>query len=230
MRLLFGHQSVGDNIVQGLTELPSQNRPELEISPLAEVSPGTASVLCHFRAGVNGDPDSKLADLRRTLEDNQHLAFNAVLLKFCYVDLTETRDAEPLFGRYLAWIEDLRRRFPELAILHSTIPLRCASPGLASSVRRALGQPDPQLDRNAARHRFNELLREHYAGGRALFDLARIEARGEESRELTYRNRGTHVPALRPQLSPDGGHLDVTGRRIVARHFAALLQELRGDA
>lgn len=70
-RILFGHQSVGTDILEGVTELIDQ----LHAAPLRMiagtgpgVTPSAAGFLAEVRIGRNGDPQSKFEAFRAAVD------------------------------------------------------------------------------------------------------------------------------------------------------------------
>jgi lysophospholipase L1-like esterase len=120
-----------------------------------------------------------------------------------------------LFDAYVATIEELRRARPALVIAHVTVPLGAIPSRLGSAALTFIGRRPPQLSQNAARHEFNERLRDRFAPVEPLFDLAAIEAGGR-----------VHPPALDRRFTDDGGHLNARGRRRVAGAFVEFLERL----
>lgn len=216
MLVLFGHQSVGQNILDGLGDLAQDGVPTPTVTTLQDASTaGSRLVLAHFRVGTNGQPLTKIQDFERVVASDAGKHAHAAMFKFCYVDLQDSKQAPPLFDAYAQMIERLRDLRPDLALAHVTMPLRAVPTGLTVIARRLLGQRHPQLAANAARHAFNELMRARYGSGSLVFDLAAVES-GERRA----------APALVNSYTDDGGHLNEVGRRVVAQQFLKLLDRL----
>jgi len=222
VRILFGHQSVGQNIIEGIAELAGQGWPvprvvdadaDADADVDADLNPPV--VLAHFRIGANGDPLSKLADFAGKVSAEQVSRPRAALFKFCYVDLFDREAVAPLFDAYVKTMRALQQAREDVAVGHMTIPLRAVPPGLLMAGMRLLGRPHPQLVQNAARHEFNERLRDRFAAAGYFFDLAAIESGGCAA-----------APALQRRFTDDGGHLNARGRRHVAAEFVRFLTQL----
>jgi hypothetical protein len=216
--ILFGHQSVGQNIIDGIGEMSRRGVETPEViewgGPVVRQS---GMSLCHFRVGSNGQPLTKLQDFEDKVASEFGQGAQAAVFKFCYVDVEDESFVGPLFDEYVQTMERLQRRRPELTLGHVTIPLRSVPTGLVSTARRLLGQRHPQLARNRARHAFNIRMRERYSGTSTLFDLAAIES-GDRVTD----------PALLSSYTEDGGHLNERGRRVVAEGFLDFLDRLAG--
>jgi hypothetical protein len=214
--ILFGHQSVGENIIDGIGELSRQGRTTPDVVEWGNPTIQRSGIsLCHFRVGSNGQPLTKLQDFESRVAREIGLRAQAAVFKFCYVDVHHGNVVDPLFEAYVETMERLQQRRSELVIGHMTIPLRSVPSGLVTTTRRLLGQRHPDVLRNAARHAFNERIRERYSGTALLFDLAAIES-----------GDGGTEPALLGSYTEDGGHLNEKGRRVVAGRFLDFLDRL----
>jgi len=220
VRILFGHQSVGQNILEGIAELAVQGWPVPRVVDADADADGygdldSPMVLAHFRIGANGDPMSKLADFAGRLSGDRVPRPRAALFKFCYVDLCDRDAVVPLFDAYVKTMRTLQEALEDVVVGHMTIPLRAVPPGPVRAVMRLLGRSHPQVAQNAARHEFNERLRDRFVAAGSFFDLAAIESGGRAA-----------APARRRRLTDDGGHLNTRGRRQVAAEFVWFLKQL----
>ena len=218
MRVLFGHQSVGQDILEGIAELARQGLAVPQVIDARAGLPSTAPiVLAHFRVGTNGQPLSKLADFLESAASSPAADVQVAMFKFCYVDLIRLEDAAPLFDAYVRTMDHVREIRPDLAIAHVTIPVRAVPPAVVGAAMKLMGREHPQWAQNAARHEFNERLRDRYGSTEPLFDLAAFESGGR-----------VDTPALASRFTRDGGHLNGRGRRELARRFVEFLQGLSG--
>lgn len=220
-RIFFGHQSVGANLLDGVTDL-AQGRVTLRAArtPDAFATPA----LVHTPVGKNEDPASKVADFEAALaaiEGRAEVAF----MKFCYVDFTPATDVEAVFSTYAAALERLRARYPAVTFVHLTVPLTVVQGGPKAWLKRLFGGAPWGERENAVRHRFNELLRTRLAG-QPLFDLAAAEATKPDGTSSFVERDGQVVPALVPAYSDDGQHLNGEGRRRVAEALLTFLARL----
>lgn len=221
MRMLFGHQSVGANLLDGLRELSGRG---VAIPPLSDARtgalPANGPFIAHFRVGRNGVPDSKIRDFSEMVGSDLARQVDVALFKFCYVDVRDEGSAVRLFDEYAKAMDRLQDAAPGIVIGHVTVPLRTAPSGTKEVVRRLFGRGrHPEIARNAARHAFNTRLRERYGKAGTVFDLARIES-GPES----------PPPRLLPEYTSDGGHLNEPGRVAVASGFLKFFESLRASA
>ncbi len=96
--------------------------------------------------------------------------------------------------------------------------------GLKTSLKKLLGQGEPDKAANIKREAFNAHLREKY--GKLVFDLAALESTLPNGQRTSFVEDGKTYYALDPSYSDDGGHLNATGRRIVAAGLLRFLAEL----
>lgn len=225
-RLVFAHQSVGGNVLEGVTEV-LRAHPEIPIRVVEVTGPADVQgpALYHKKIGVNGKPATKLAefDSLTTAAFADSAASGVAMLKFCYVDVKGGTDPVALFEDYRREVEALRASRPGVVIVHVTMPL-WVDTGLIDHVGTiVLGKATPIRALNAARHRYNELLRATYGGHEPLFDLAAYEALRADGSVADVRYRGARVPSLAHEWTTDGGHLNPEARRRLAEAFLVTL-------
>ena len=218
-RIFFGHQSVGANVVDGIRELTSGKL------IIREGRSFTSPGLLHAFIGKNEAPLTKLADFESIIEalDGQvDLAF----FKFCYIDFNAHTDVERLFTEYLATLNRLRAKYPGVTFVHVTVPLTVVPQGPKAWLQKTLTRSEPWgTKENAVRQRFNTLLRTRLEG-QPLFDLAALESTHADGTPVRYPFGAQSVPALAPEYSNDGQHLNATGRRVVAEALLTFLARL----
>lgn len=220
VRVFFGHQSVGENILDGLRALAATAGREIAVAPLGEQLPAAGGIV-HAKVGRNEHPETKCDAFRDILDERPDLA-DVALLKFCYIDITERTDVDVLFETYRSTLDGLDRRHPSLAIVPVTAPLRHAPGGLGVFVRERLGRPNRAKMANAHRHAFNERVRRAWAD-RPIFDLAAAEATRPDGGREQFRWEGATCDNLVAAYTDDGGHLNAAGRAASARAFLRCL-------
>jgi hypothetical protein len=206
--VFFGHQSVGENIIDGLRQIGTREGwPEL---PLVEgVRPaGSGPAMLHSKIGQNGDPSSKIAGFAQALDAGAGQVADVALMKFCFWDIRADTNVDAVFDEYQRKMRDVAQRFPQLTLLHATVPLVVEDQDWRARVRRLLGKPVPTDVDNARREALNHKLRAAY--GNHVFDIARAEQDGEAA---------SAVPHLSASFSSDGAHLNDAGRRQLASAF-----------
>lgn len=221
IRLYFGHQSVGANLLHGLEALAAELGVPVPVCELGRVGDSACGIV-HSRIGKNGDPAGKIEEFQRLLSDGGAGPVQLAAMKLCYADFRAETDVDALFARYLVAVNALRSAQPGLKVLHVTTPLTVHGGGARRGLQRLLGMAPGDDRANAARHRYNERLRARYAGP-TLFDLARVEATGPDGKLLMYGPTSLRHPALVAAYTDDGGHLNDVGQRRVAAAFASWL-------
>jgi len=219
-RILFGHQSVGSNLLDGVTRLI----PDLPIHPCDGSGADLSAGINHFRAGENHKPVSKLEHFEARVAEHDG-ACELAAVKFCYVDIRASTDIDALFERYTTTLDGLIQQFPSIRFFHFTTPLRTLRPGLRSRLKSLIGQPIPVCEDNIQREAFNNMLRQRYAAEGALFDLASLETGAPERPEYQFGYRGTKIRALHPEYTTDGGHLNTLGATTLASALLDFLAE-----
>jgi len=219
-RVLFGHQSVGVNILNGVQALAADAGAPLAVKE--ERSPGGVPGIAHFKVGRNGDPLGKIADFAAAVEAGADRPADIALMKLCYVDISPETDVRQLAERYGGTLDRLAAQFPRTTFVAVTAPLTAVQSGLKARVKRLLGRAPDGVAANARRTEFNALLRARFGPQGRLFDLARCES----ATAGAERFQGRPVETLDPALTSDGGHLNELGARRVAAQFVKFLAAL----
>jgi len=204
-RIYFGHQSVGDDILEGLRAFAREAGVELSIA--------------EERVGANEKPLAKFEDFARHAESPASQGEQLLLVKLCFVDFNPKTDVGALVQAYAGSVERVRRARPEARLVHVTPPLCSRPTDMKSKLKRTLGSPVWEDQANARRAAFREALLARFSG-EPFLDLGLVEStRPDGSREL-HDVGGQQVPMLWPGYTTDGGHLNDTGKRVAARAFA----------
>ena len=218
LRIAFGHQSVGGEIVMGIQDISSMSGMALRVT---EGEPdGEAPGLYHFKIGQNGFPEGKIQDFERIMRRGSIAGPDVAIMKLCYIDFDLNQDPEGLARTYISALEHLASDFPATTYLAVTAPLTTVQTGPKAWIKRLLGRQPAGIDGNLRRARFNSILRAHYENSNRLFDLASLES---QSGAIYFENGRQKVEALDPSLTYDGGHLNGAGKHRVA---VALLEHI----
>lgn len=219
--ILFGHQSVGANVLDGLRALAHGVGVELrvaEVKGAAELRPGTFG---HVFVAANGDPGRKLKSFTTALAGGDP---DVALVKFCYVDFDADTDARALFDVYQATLRELRAQHPRTTFVHVTVPLQSEEDLVKSLLKKLLGKRNGAIPSNARREEFNSLLRSTFAG-EPLFDLARVESTDSSGKPVSSKLDGRTVPVLDSEYTDDGGHLNAAGSWRAALALVSVLRD-----
>lgn len=221
--VLFGHQSVGMNLLDGVAELAKREGVPLsivDVSASVSVLPGTVS---HLFVLENGRPFAKLQSFSRALASLPASGPDIAFVKFCYVDFEPSTDSAALFMQYQKTIADLQAAHPGTRFVHVTAPLSTVQTGPKAWAKRLVGRSPYGLAENDRREVFNALMRDAYAGRAPIFDLARVESTLPDGTRSTATWKGRTFPVLAAPYTDDGGHLNEAGRIRAARELIAVL-------
>jgi hypothetical protein len=215
MTVFFGHQSVGDNIIGGINELKNVSySDEFRIMELKSKLDIVRPVFAHAFIGKNTDPKSKIDDFTNLLKSGIADSIDIAFMKFCYVDFNKKTQVDELFEYYQIRTDSLQRRFPNLKIIHWTVPLTIKPNGIKGLAKGILG-----MDDNEYRNRFNKLIRKHYIAVE-IFDIAELESRFSNG-ALNKSIFG--VPCLIHEYTTDGRHLNENGSAFIAYQLLKML-------
>lgn len=225
-KIFFGHQSVGNNVIQGIRDLASTD-PRLKLNIVKSSDPQSLSspAFVEFEIGENGDPQSKSEAFAAILDKGMGAQGGIAMYKYCYVDIDSSTDIQRMFENYRKGISILKGRYPSLKIVHITVPLTTVEPTAKAWVKSILGKTTAQ-DINVKRNEFNKLLRQTYAGTDPIFDLAEVESTHSDGSRSYFTRGAEKIYTLAPEFTTDGGHLNEAGRRAAAGILLQVLAKL----
>ncbi|GAB3256856.1 hypothetical protein [Nocardioides dilutus] len=201
IRVFFGHQSVGQNVLDGVRRLADRGEP--------------VPVVHDALIGDNEDPLSKIADFDTRVRGGLGAQVDVAMMKLCYIDVTVQTDVDALFGTYRTTLSALERDHPTVTFVHVTVPLTTERSGLSRLRARLTGNDRFGPDENAVRERLNALIRDAYAG-QHLFDLAAVESTRPDGTRVSGRHDGSGYFALFDGYASDLGHLNDAGAEVAA--------------
>lgn len=229
-RVFFAHQSVGDNIVEGLKALQTPGEGEaLHIVDLKDAASTPGPAFIHARLGENGHPGGKTDAFAAALDAGLGNSVDIALQKYCFADFDANTDVMKVFKYYKQASERIQARYPALMLLHATAPLMSVQSGPRAIVKKWIGRVPDYYPENAVRERFNHLMRQQYAGGGHLFDLAAIEASAPGRPPKPILFKGQTLYTLLPEYTTDGGHLNAAAQQRVASEFLSFLASFVKD-
>jgi lysophospholipase L1-like esterase len=210
LKIAFGHQSVGGNVIAGIEALAHENDVALSVAESRDAfaAPG----LHHFKIGRNGEPRSKIEDFDATMSHKIAGTADIALMKLCYTDFDSEANPQQLARDYIAEVDQLASRFPQTTFVPVTAPLTAVQTGPKALIKKLLGKEPAGYDSNARRKLFNETLRQHYANRDLLFDIAAIES---DFGKVIIERDGQPIEALNPDITSDGGHLNDQGQHLI---------------
>ena len=226
-KIYFGHQSVGADIIKGMQELLSEDG---RISPrFTETKTATdfsAPVFAHFYVGENTRPIYKIEDFTATLTSGIGEDADITFLKLCYVDFDDDTDVKRIFDTYVAASTEIQALYPDITIVHLTAPLTTLQTGLKAWIKKLLKMEVGGIGENIKRQEYNEMLRAKYLGKESFFDIAKIESTKPNGSRTRAIFDGKEYYTLVENYTSDGGHLNETGRRLVAAELIRYLAKL----
>jgi len=223
--IFFGHMSVGYNIIEGLEDIQKADSRfnDINIVELDGTETAGGSRLYHAKLGNNGFPKKKCDEFKKILiEGGLGSKIEYACLKFCYVDFMEDADVKDIFDYYVRTIDDIKKEFPDLKIIHFTTPLTVHVFGMKSYIKNLLKGDIPNIKRNE----FNKLLIAQYGEIDPVFDLAEIESTLPDGTRKEFTYKGSRYYSLVDSYTDDGGHLNGPGRFYAAKGLLVFLSDI----
>lgn len=223
IKIFFGHQSVGGNVIEGIESLldESQKR-KLRIvksnQPDSLIEPG----LVHFYMGENGDPFLKIKEFSDSINSFQQNMPDVAMFKFCYLDVDKNTNVKEVFNKYKHAMADLKQSYPQTNFVHMTVPLTVKDSFFRDLVKNIIGRPDNNINRAI----FNEMLLEEYSDKESVFDLAAIESTRVDGTRVELKTSDVKYYALADEYAADNGHLNKLGKHVVSRKLIEFIIDL----
>jgi len=221
LRIAFGHQSVGYNLVAGIDTLAREAHVPFTITETKSAftaGPG----LHHFTIARNEEPLTKLADFNAIMRGGLAESADIAMMKLCFVDFGKEVRPQPdaLARAYIAELTRLAAQFPHTIFVPVTAPLMTVQSGLRAQIKKLLGTLPAGYEENERRQLFNRALRKRFGATGLLFDIAALE---DDSGRSSVQFGGKAIETLNPAYTSDGGHLNALGQRVLG---AALIHHL----
>lgn len=227
LRVFFGHQSVGSNVLDGVRDMAGAVVHIVEVDSRDFTADEYAEpAIFHAAIGRNGFPAEKVEDFARYLREEIVRDIDVAFMKFCYVDAGHGMSASEIFDSHITEMRSLEAEFSETKFVYLTMPLTGRRTDIKGRIRRLVGVERHPVEENIERFTFNQMLREEVCDSSRLFDIARIESTHPDGRRETFRRDGQTYYAMVPAYTYDGGHLNERGRRIVAEELVRFLADL----
>jgi hypothetical protein len=220
--IFFGHQSVGQNIIDGLVSL-GKDFPKANLKIMDYTGNIDRGAFLHAPIGKNMDPESKIDGFVEYMEKGIGNKADIAFFKFCYVDITSQTDVDKLFEKYQIAMDHLAGTYPKTLFLHATVPLTVVQTGPRAWVKKVIGRPIGGYADNIQRNRFNDLIRQNYREKAPIFDLALIEATLPDRKTNSFSQDGKSYHFLVPEYASDGRHLNKSGGRLAAAEMLRVL-------
>ena len=109
LKVFFGHQSVGQNVIDGLKDLAAANGVSSFRFVSADNMPGDGQgYFADTHIGENHYPIGKCEDFRRVVDRFRQNPPDVAFMKFCYSDIERDSDVQAIFARYCATMDSLK--------------------------------------------------------------------------------------------------------------------------
>ncbi len=227
-KIYFGHQSVGNNIIDGINKImQSNNSIKLNIIKTNNPDDFDKPIFAHSSIGKNDCPESKITAFKDYMDKGIGNKADIAFFKLCFADIIGTTDVNRVFNVYRNTMSHLKRQYPKTTFVHVTVPLLSTKKTFTTRIKRMVGKRDIWgYDGNIKRNDFNELLRKEYEGKEPVFDPARIESTYADGRESSFTEDGKTYYSLIPEYTNDGGHLNNAGKKVAAEQLLIFLANL----
>jgi len=222
-KILFGHRSVGDNIIQGMQDIVSQNDSDkIYLYRLQDLPAGQEYYFVHSYIGENGNPISKIDNFSKLINQLGPQKLSIAFMKLCFVDIKANTQINNIINYYVRTVDSLLIKYPNLIIIHCTVPLT-SKPTLIMQIKDFIkGRTSSNLLDNIKRNEYNRLLLSKYSPDQ-IFDIAKIESTHEDGRREKIIQEGMPYYFLINDYTNDGGHLNKKGQYLVASNLISFI-------
>ena len=222
-RFFFGHQSVGQNIIEGIhlltTEIPVSR---VDTQKMTDLNIFEKPVIAHAQIGENGEPLSKYEEFKILLDSGIGDRVDIAGMKLCYLDISGKTDVQDLFHKYKDMVVHIKNRHPKLKIIHIATPLTVKSNPVKDLMKKIMGKENIWREANRNPIRYNNLLRAEYKN-ETVFNLDMIEAFGDDSPPFETIDNNY---SLDKRFASDWGHMNDLGKKVVAGKFLRFLENV----
>ena len=228
-RVLFGHQSVGANIIDGIKDVFADFRLDVPRVLNAEQNLDVqGGYLLDITLGENRDPLGKIDAFDKLVRSGYHERIDVALIKMCYVDVSPKTDVDGLFKAYKETTSRLSKDFPSVRFVKATVPLTVPQGWQQWLMSKFAGNVyDPEAA--VRREQFNVHVRETFPQSDVV-DIAAVESTlPDGSRMEGTASAGSSYYSLVPEYASDSGHLNELGRRLAAASFIARILAAEPD-
>lgn len=201
-KVYFAHQSVGNNIVQGLSSLieKSEDIKFIKIVTLEDYLKDNYEhndsffYFIHSRIGQNGHPDIKLNDFLQKCDSLPDI--DAAFIKLCYADVRHETDVQVLYKNYVETLSQLQKKHQQAKFIYFTVPYTTKEGYFKGTLKKVMGKHD----NNIARNKLNTLIRQ--TNNIDIFDIGFYES------HLESDNTELEKEYLLKEYTYDNGHLN----------------------
>jgi hypothetical protein len=175
-RLNFAHESVCQNVVDGIREL-AETQPGTQGDIIESCAPSTVNGpgIVRFAPEQKSESVSSNRDFPAVGDSCSVSASAIVAIKYCDVDVTPSRDVPKFFGDDQVLVAEARLSHLPLMIAHAIVPLPSADTLNKATAQQVMGR-DVRRDLDVNRNAYNALVRRAYSGTEPIFELANAES------------------------------------------------------
>lgn len=225
-KIIFGHQSVGRNILSGIDYWENESGINLNRITTRDVPTSSEGVFLDFVVGRNRDPKGKVDDFVSLMESTPEDSASIAFFKLCYIDITESTNVNELFEYYKERMYYLKELLPNTRFVAITCPISNVKFSVKAIVKRIIGRGANDIKDNIVRDEFNQRLVGELSGDFPVFDLADLESTFPDGSKSTFKKNGKKYPCMTIiNATEDGGHLNELGSKAVAYNLLAFLAE-----
>ena len=225
-RIYFGHQSVGDNILEGINSLMADNEKiKLDIKNYNDMETFAFPVFSQSYIGKNEDIDSKLQEFSKNISGIKGGQLDIAFMKLCFWDIKRYSDVNEIFEKYKKAMSELKNDYPNTKFIYLTIPLMSHSNSIIDNLKRLIRPDNGDLD-NIKRNELNKLIVHEYKGKEPLFDIALIESTRPDGKRAVFLYAGKEYYYLPDEYTNDGGHLNKYASKYVAEQLLIMLANI----
>jgi hypothetical protein len=226
-KIYFGHQSVGENILEGINKvMRTNNSVKLNIVKTIDPELFNQPVFAHSSVGKNDDTDSKINGFAEFIQKGIGNKADIVFFKFCFWDIRRETDIKTVFNNYKTKLSELKVQYPKIKFVHFTVPLMAYSNGIKDKIKRTLNMEIGSEIDNIRRNELNEMIIKEYKGKEPVFDIAQVESTLPDGRRTSFSKNENKYYYLASEYTKDGGHLNEQGSKIVAEQLLIFLARL----
>lgn len=226
-RIVFGHQSIGMNILQAMPTVFSSfglQAPEVASVDWPQARDTADPVFAEIWVGTNGDALGKISDFASQINSASH-PYDIAFMKIGPVDITANTDIQAIFDAYASTMDSLAKAHPGTTFLYTTAALMSEESGWSGVEATQIGVPSTAGDSdNARREQYNALVRQRFGSTGRLFDLAQLESELPDGTIAAKTVDGVPTRVMNPAFTDDSLHLNSTG----AQHLATAMLGLLG--
>lgn len=232
-KIFFAHQSVGGNIIDGIKALMLKNpKIRLNIVKTRDLGGFTNGCFAHSPIGQNVNPQSKIDDFSRVIENSTGTTVDIAFLKLCFVDIHTGTNLDEVFAFYQKKMKNLEDNFPGTTFVHMTVPLTSTPTGFIGFIKDIKGFVKKVIGKinfydNRVKQDYNDKLRIAYGNRERLFDLAQSESTDLKGVSVTFKDGQRDIQTLVPVYTNDGGHLNELGNQKIAEDLLLFLVNLK---